>query len=148
MSMFSWRESSDVREMYRDRERQDALERRERERQERERAEEYRRKIQDRIDHNLREMQMKRAEREAAAERREAERGENILARVEAERAGVPYTPSRTSYDNPVALWKAAVSEALRACGGNRQNAAIVANRRHPGLREQVVAVANAGRVR
>ena len=146
MSIFSWRDTSDVREMYQDAERRAAIERRERDRQERERAEEYRRQVQKRIDDRLREIQMKRAEREAAAERREAERGGRILARVEAARAGVPYTSSRTSYDNPVAEWKQAVSECLALCGGNRQNAVCMANRRNPGLRERMLQAVNRGR--
>ena len=146
MTIFDYRESSDVRAMYEDRERQAAIERRERDRQERLRAEEYHRDLQRRIDENLRQKLAEKARKQAAAEQREAERGERILARVEAARAGVPYSPSRTSYDNPVAEWREAVSEALRACGGNRQRAVCLANRRHPNLREQVIAAANAAR--
>ena len=146
MSMFSWRDATDTREMYQDAERRAAIERRDRERQERERAEEYRRQVQKRIDDRLREIQLQRAEREAAAEQREAERGERILARLEAARSGRPYTPSGGSYDNPVASWKAAVAECLALCHGDRRRAVCLANERNPGLRQAVIAVANAAR--
>ena len=146
MSMFSWRDATDVREMYEDAERRAAAERRERERQERLRAEEHHRRLQKRIDDRLREMQMKREEREAEKIQQEHARQDRILARVEAERAGVPYTSSRSSYGDPVAEWSEAVAEALALCGGNRQNAVIMANRRHPGLRERVIAAANSAR--
>ena len=146
MSMFDYRESSDVRAMYEDRERQAAAERRERERQERLRAEEYHRDLQRRIDENLRQKLAEKARKQAAAEQREADRQERILARLDAARAGVPYSSSGSVYGDPVAAWREAVGEALRAYGGNRQNAVIMANRRHPGLREQVVAIANATR--
>ena len=114
MTIFNWRDASDVRELYEDRERQAAAERQERERQERLRAEEYHRRLQKRIDDRLREMQTQRAEREAAAEQREHDRQARILARVEAARAGRPYTPSGTQYGDPVASWKAAVDAAHR----------------------------------
>ena len=146
MSMFNWRDATDTREMYEDAERRAAIERRERERQERERAEQYRRDLQRRIDENLRERMAEKARKQAAAEQREAERGERILARVEAARAGVPYTSSRSSYGDPVASWKAAVAEALAVCGGDRRRAVCLANKRNPGLRERVIAAANAAR--
>ena len=138
MSMFSWRDASDVREMYEDAERQAAAERRERERQERLRAEEHRRQVQQRIDDRLREIQMKREEREAAKIQQEHDRQDRLLARIEEKYPA--------GHGDPVALWKAAVSEALRACGGNRQRAVCLANRRHPGLRERVIAAANSDR--
>ena len=146
MSMFSWRDTSDTRQLYEDAERQAAAERQERERQERLRAEEYHRRLQKRIDENLRERMAEKARKQAAAEQREAERGERILARVEAARAGVPYSPSRSSYGDPAASWKAAVAEALAVCGGDRRRAVCLANKRNPGLRERVIAAANSAR--
>ena len=146
MTIFDYRESSDVRAMYEDRERQAAIERRERERQERLRADEYHRQVQQRIDDRLREMQMKREEREAAKMEADHARQDRILARVEAARAGVPYTPSGGSCGDPVAEWKQAVAEALALCNGDRQRAACLANERNPGLRQAVIAAANAAR--
>ena len=146
MTIFDYRESSDVRELYEDRERQAAAERRERERQERERAEEHRRQVQKRIDDRLREMQMKREEREAEKIQQEHARQARILARIDEAYPDRPYGRQGAGHGDPVAQWKEAVSEALRACGGNRQRAVCLANERNPGLRQAVIAAANSAR--
>ena len=143
MSIWNYRESYELREQQAEVERETA---RERERQERLRAEEYHRDLQERIDRNLRQKLAEKARKQAAAEQREADRGERILARLDAARAGVPYSSSGSVYGDPVASWKAAVNEALAVCGGNRQRAVCMANKRNPGLREQVVAAVNSAR--
>ena len=143
MSLWNYREAYELKEQQADAARESARERELRERQLREQRQ---RELQKRTDDRLREMQMKRAEREAAAEQREAERGERILARLEAARAGRPYTPPGSSCGDPVASWKAAVAEALAVCGGDRQRAVCMANRRNPGLRVRVIAAANSAR--
>ena len=146
MSMFSWRDTSDVRELYEDRERQAAAERQERERQERQRADEYHRQLQKRIDDRIREMQMKREEREAAKLEQEHARQDRIMARVDEAYPDRPHERRGAGHGDPVAEWKQAVAEALAVCGGNRQRAVCLANERNPGLRQAVIAAANAAR--
>ena len=146
MSIFNWRDTSDTRQLYEDAERRAALERRERDRQERQRADEYHRRLQKRIDDRLREIAMKRAEREAAKLEQEHDRQDRILARIEEKYPDRPYGRRGAGHGDPVAQWKEAVGEALRACGGNRQRAVCLANERNPGLRQAVIAAANAAR--
>ena len=139
MSIWNYREAYELRQQQAEAERETA---RDRDRRHRELRERRQRELEEKIERRLKENARRRAEREAAEEARQ----ERILARVEAERAGVPYSSSGSVYDNPVAEWREAVSEALAVCGGNRQRAACLANKRNPGLRERVIAAANAAR--
>ena len=143
MSMWDYRSAYELREQQAEAERETA---REREREERQRAEEHHRRVQKRIDDRIREMQMQREEREAAKLEQEHDRQDRILARIEEKYPDRPDGRRAAGHGDPVAEWREAVAEALRACGGNRQRAACLANERNPGLRQAVIAAANSVR--
>lgn len=138
MTLWDYRSAYELREQQAEAEKQSA---RERDRRHRELRERVRLELEEKIERRLKENARRRAEREAAEE----ERQERILARVDAQRDGRPTGAGGAYYADPVAAWRDAIAAAKRRIADPVRAVRSVVDA-HPGLRELMVAEADARR--